>query len=407
MHTPTHPSDMPELPQYLAQLRQHLTTLAEQVSACASVPQPSFNDIVDGLTAALDVLEAVQAAVRPRPAEPTPVPLAQAALDALAAQIAILDPQGTIIAVNQAWERFGRAHDTPSFVRTGLGLNYLEVCRRAAAEVSEAQDVLTGLEAVLQGRQASLTLEYPCHAPGQPRWFLLQATPLPSPHQGLVLAHIEITARKQAEDQLRAAVQEKEVLLREVAHRVKNNLQVVSSLLSLQAEASEDSQLEAMFEEIQHRIQSMALVHELLQQADNLARINLAHYAARLTEEMARAYAVDLTRITLETELDDVWVSLETATPCGLLLHELLSNCFKHAFPEGRTGRVRVALQATAEQSLMLRVGDTGCGFPDTLDFRATDSLGLQLVCTLTEQLQGTIALEREAGTHVTITVPL
>jgi two-component sensor histidine kinase len=94
-----------------------------------------------------------------------------------------------------------------------------------------------------------------------------------------------------------------------------------------------------------------------------------------------------------------VWVGLDTATPCGLLLHELLTNCFKHAFPEGRTGRVRVELRATAEQTLMLRVGDTGCGFPDDLDFRAMESLGLQLVCTMPEQLQGTIALERAEGT--------
>jgi two-component sensor histidine kinase len=155
-------------------------------------------------------------------------------------------------------------------------------------------------------------------------------------------------------------------------------------LLSLQAETSEDPQLGAVFEEIQHRIQSMALVHDLLQQTDNVAQINLASYAAR---------------ITLETTQEDVWVGLDTATPCGLLLHELLTNCFKHAFPEGRTGRVRVELRATAEQTLMLRVGDTGCGFPDDLDFRATESLGLQLVCTMAEQLQGTIALERAEGT--------
>jgi two-component sensor histidine kinase len=98
---------------------------------------------------------------------------------------------------------------------------------------------------------------------------------------------------------------------------------------------------------------------------------------------------------------------LDTAIPCGLLLHELLTNCFKRAFPEGQTGRVRVALRTTAEQTLMLQVGDTGCGFPKELDFRATKSLGLQLVCTMAEQLQGTIARERVEGTHVTIIVPL
>ena len=307
----------------------------------------------------------------------------RAAFDALAAHLAVLDARGTIVAVNAAWERFGRTQDAPPITCTGIGLNYLDVCRRAAAAGNtEAQDALTGLQAVLQGRQASFTREYPCHAPGQPRWFLLHATPLPPPHQGLVLAHLDITTRKQAEDQLRAALREKDVLLREVAHRVKNNLQVISSLLSLQAGAIEDPRLGTLFQASQDRLHAMALVHDLLQQADDVSRINLAHYAARLIEALARTYAVDPARLTLETEFEDVWVGLDTATPCGLLLHELLTNCFTHAFPEGRTGHVRVAL-------------------------RATDSLGLQLVCAMAEQLQGTITLERAEGTQFTITVPL
>jgi two-component sensor histidine kinase len=332
----------------------------------------------------------------------------RAAFDALAAHIAVLDAQGTIVAVNAAWERFGRARGAKPAVWSGIGLNYLDVCRRAtAAGTAEAEDALMGLQAVLEGRQAQFTLEYPCHEPGNPRWFLLQATPLPPPHYGLVLAHIEITARKQAEAQLRAAIQQKDVLLREVSHRVKNNLQVISSLLNLQAGAIDDPQLGMLFQASQDRLHSMALVHDLLQQAGDVARINLAHYAARLIDELARTYAVDPARITLETALEDVWVGLDTATPCGLLLHELLTNCFKHAFPEGLTGRVRVELRTTDEQTLMLRVGDTGCGFPEELDFRTTDSLGLQLVCVMTDQLQGTITLERAEGTLFTVLVPL
>jgi two-component sensor histidine kinase len=324
----------------------------------------------------------------------------QAGFNALAAHIAVLDARGTIVAVNAAWARFGRARQAPSFVRTGVGLNYLDVCRRAADESPEAEEALRGLQAVLQGRQASFTMEYPCHEPGTPRWFLLQATPLPPPHRGLVLAHIDITARKQAE-------QQKDILLREVSHRVKNNLQVISSLLSLQAGAIDDPRLGTLFRVSHERLHAMALVHDLLQQTEDVARINLGQYAARLTEELVLTYAIDPERITLETALEDVWVGLDTATPCGLLLHELLTNCFKHAFPEELTGRVRVELRATDEQTLLLRVGDTGCGFPEALDFRTTDSLGLQLVCALAEQLQGTIELERAEGTHFTVTFPL
>jgi two-component sensor histidine kinase len=346
----------------------------------------------------------------PESAHPSDAPetWAQVAFDALAAHLAVLDAQGTIVAVNAAWERFGRMHDASPITWTGIGLNYLDVCRRAAAAGNtEAQDALMGLQAVLQGRQASFTMEYPCHEPDHPRWFLLQATPLPPPHHGLVLAHWDITTRKQAEARLQAAVQEKDVLFREVSHRVKNNLQVISSLLSLQAGAIDDPRLGTLFQESQDRLHAMALVHDLLQQADNVSRINLAHYATRLIEALARTYAIDPVRITLETQLEDVWVGLDIATPCGLLLHELLTNCFKHAFLEGQTGRVRVALQTMAEQTLMLRVGDTGCGFPDDVDFRATESLGLQLVGMMAEQLQGTIALERAEGTHFTVLVPL
>jgi two-component sensor histidine kinase len=330
-----------------------------------------------------------------------------AAFDALAAHIAVLDAQGTIVAVNAAWKQFGRARGAQPAIWGGIGLNYLDVCRQATAGIAEAQDALTGLQAVLQGQQAAFAMEYPCHESGTPRWFLLQATPLSPPHHGLVLAHIDITTRKQAEAQLRVAVQQKDILLREVSHRVKNNLQVISSLLSLQEGAIDDPRLGTLFQASQERLHAMALVHDLLQQADNVARINLAQYAARLIEELARTYTIDPERITLETEFKDVWVGLDTATPCGLLLHELLTNCFKHAFPDGRTGRVHVALRPAAEQTLMLQVGDTGCGFPDDLDFRATESLGLQLVCTMAEQLQGTIALERAEGTHFTILVPL
>jgi PAS domain S-box-containing protein len=331
----------------------------------------------------------------------------RAGFDALAAQIAVLDAQGTIVAVNAAWERFGRARQAPASVRTGVGLNYLEVCQRAAAESPEADEALTGLQAVLEGQQASFAMEYPCHEPGTPRWFLLQAAPLSPPHQGLVLAHIDITARKQAEAQLQAALQQKDILLREVSHRAKNNLQVISSLLSLQEGAVDDPRLGTLFRVSQERLHAMALVHDLLQQTDDVARINLGPYAARLTDELARTYAIDPGRITLETALEDVWVGLDTATPCGLLLHELLTNCFTHAFPEGLTGRVRVELRATDDQTLLLRVGDTGCGFPEDLDFRTTDSLGLQLVCVMAEQLQGTITVERAEGTLFTILVPL
>lgn len=222
----------------------------------------------------------------------------------------------------------------------------------------------------------------------------------------------DITERKQVEDalyaseaRLKAALQEKEVLLKEVYHRVKNNLQVVASLLHLHSEGIEDPAMLARFQESQHRIQSMALVHEALYQADDLAHVNVAAYMRTLATYLMRAYDIDGSRITLDIYADEIVLPLDTAIPCGLILNELLSNALKYAFPAGRAGAIALDLHAEATQ-VRLRVQDTGVGFPIGLDFRRTDSLGLRLVCLLAEQLRGTIELAREGGTTMTVTFP-
>jgi PAS domain S-box-containing protein len=206
--------------------------------------------------------------------------------------------------------------------------------------------------------------------------------------------------------QLQSSLSEKEVLLREIHHRVKNNMQLISSLLSLQADLIDDPRLLAMFTDSQQRIQSMALVHDILYRSDDLARINLADYIRLLITELRLSYRVDPGLINVQVRLDEVFVGIDTVIPCGLLLHELMSNCFKHAFAAGTTGEIRVELQSQPTGVLALVVSDNGCGFPEKLDFRRTDSLGLQLVCSLTEQLGGNIALERGHGTRFTITLP-
>jgi PAS domain S-box-containing protein len=211
------------------------------------------------------------------------------------------------------------------------------------------------------------------------------------------------TAQRQLEEQLRASLQDKEVLLKEVYHRVKNNLQVIVSLLDLQADTLADPQGRAVFDDCQHRIQVMALIHEALYQSSSLAQVHVGDYARRLAADLLRAQSVQPERLRLTVEADEVWLSADKAVPCGLILNELLTNCVKHAFPAGRAGEIRLAVRADAEAQVTLSVGDSGVGFPPEVDFRNTDSLGLQLICLLTEQLGGTIALERREGTAVTI----
>jgi PAS domain S-box-containing protein len=206
--------------------------------------------------------------------------------------------------------------------------------------------------------------------------------------------------------ELQASLGEKEVLLKEIHHRVKNNMQVISSLLSLQADSIDEPHLLAMFKDSQQRIQSMALVHDILYGSNHLGRSNLAIYIQRLVEELRQSYSRDPEHIRVLLDLDEVFVSMDIIIPCGLLLNELVSNCFKHAFAPGASGEISVALKPHRAGELALVVRDNGRGFPEHLDFRRTDSLGLQLICSLTEQMGGYIQLDRQHGTQFTITFP-
>jgi two-component sensor histidine kinase/FixJ family two-component response regulator len=225
---------------------------------------------------------------------------------------------------------------------------------------------------------------------------------------------VDIAQRQQIEQELRnsqarlqATLQEKEVLLAEVYHRIKNNLQIISSLLDLQADTVSDPQVRALFEDSQQRIQAVALLHESLSQANNIARIPAAQYIHRLSTQVFQAYAPPGDRITLSIQADPIWIAVQHAVPCGLLVNELLSNSLKYAFPGDQGGEITIALRATAEGQMVLIVRDTGIGFPADVDFRHTHSLGLQLVCLLTGQLGGTIELERASGTQWTLQFPM
>jgi PAS domain S-box-containing protein len=215
----------------------------------------------------------------------------------------------------------------------------------------------------------------------------------------------DIAERKQAEEQIRASLKEKEVLLKEIHHRVKNNLQVVSSLLYLQSKRTKDQQALKILHDSQNRVGSMALVHEMLYQSPDLARVDFAEYVRTLANYLFHSYGVNPNTVELKINVDDVFLGVDTAVPCGLIVNELASNCLKHAFPDGRPGEIRIELRSDCDGQFTLLVGDNGVGLPKDLDFRNTSSLGLQLVNTLVSQLDGTIELERRDGTEFKITV--
>ncbi len=209
----------------------------------------------------------------------------------------------------------------------------------------------------------------------------------------------ELSDRKQAEANLKISLKEKEILLKEIHHRVKNNLCVVASLLELQSNTVADPQLAKMFEESQNRLYSMALIHEKLYRSTNLAEINFGEYLEDLVTNLFHSYNISDNHILLQVIAEPISLNLETATPCGLIANELVSNTLKHAFPDGANGTVSVECYQTGDGEIHLFVKDNGIGFPQNLDFRKTNSMGFQVVCTLTEQLEGSIELSRQTGT--------
>jgi two-component sensor histidine kinase len=205
---------------------------------------------------------------------------------------------------------------------------------------------------------------------------------------------------------LRASLGEKEVLLREIHHRVKNNMQIISSLLRMEARTHPGG-LEEVFRDCQGRVHSMALVHERLYRSTDLARIDFAAYLADLLRGLGRAY--QLPGITLRAHAADMWLSIDQAVPCGLLVNELVTNSLKHAFPPGARGQVEVMMSTVDAAMVELLVSDTGSGLPSDLDPNTHDSLGIRLIRTLAEsQLDGTLAVTSSAhGTRVCIRFPV
>jgi two-component sensor histidine kinase len=206
--------------------------------------------------------------------------------------------------------------------------------------------------------------------------------------------------------ELKDSLKLKEVLLREIHHRVKNNLQVIASLLRLQASTVAGDEARRGFEESQNRIRSMALVHQLLYQSKDLASIDFEEYLRDLVEWLARSYGVHAGRIDFAVTAPGIRLDIDTSVPCGLIVNELVSNSLKHAFPDGRHGLVAVSLHRDGDGPYVLMVKDDGIGIAEHLQLETVRTLGLRIVCMLTAQLHGTVAVFRDHGTTFRITFP-
>ena len=215
----------------------------------------------------------------------------------------------------------------------------------------------------------------------------------------------DITERKRDEEAIKASLQEKEVLLKEVHHRVKNNLQVISSLIGLQADGSTDETVREVLRDVTYRVRSMALVHEKLYQSADLARIDFAGYARSLLGYIWRAHGSSAATVRLTLDLEPVSLPVDTAVPCGLILNELAGNALKHAFRGRDEGEVIVSLQGGIEGRIRLTVADNGVGLTAGFDWRQAKSLGLRLVQMLSGQIGASVEVSSGKGTRFDIVI--
>ncbi|BAY79822.1 signal transduction histidine kinase (plasmid) [Nostoc linckia NIES-25] len=237
---------------------------------------------------------------------------------------------------------------------------------------------------------------------GTPFWCSATTSVFEHPEYGSVLVAVQqdITEHKQAEEKIKASLKEKEVLLKEIHHRVKNNLGIVSSLLQMQCRRTQDPQVAAILRDSQNRIASIALVHEKLYRSEDLADIDFAQYIPDLTTHLFDSYNVSSSQIKLKIQVDDASLDIETAIPCGLIINELVSNALKYAFVGNREGEIEVKFYQESECTLILIIRDNGIGLPENFDTKKLKTLGITLVQGLVKQLRGKLEIDSHQGTR-------
>lgn len=249
------------------------------------------------------------------------------------------------------------------------------------------------LEDLQNGREVSteLTINY---SDEKVFYVILNCVPLfeEKKFAGIVLLANDVTKLKKAEQQIMASLNEKEVLLKELHHRVKNNMQIISSMLKLQLEYIEDPKALELSRSSHNRVKTMALVHEKLYKSNNLARIDFTEYVRSLTIYLLGYYRIDTKRINIKSDVQNILMDINTAIPCGLILNELFSNSLKHAFPDNRKGEISITFKSESDESILI-VSDNGIGLPSELDIDNPKSLGFQLLNALVKQLHGKMNL--------------
>jgi PAS domain S-box-containing protein len=259
------------------------------------------------------------------------------------------------------------------------------------------------LKQAFEGNEISFTIQE------NSTWLEMRFSPLRDHDgniQGVIGVAVDITQHKEAEEKILGSLKEKEVLLKEIHHRVKNNLQIISSILSLQSIYLNDIEINNIFEESKNRIKSMALLHEKLYQSKDFTKINFRKYVEDLVLNLFSSYQVESDRIRLQINGNDIYIDAEKAISIGLIMNELVSNSLKYAFKDINNGEIFIDYKKVSDNTLKILLKDNGVGLPDSFNFSSTDTLGLQLIQSLVEQLDGTIKVFNHDGAGFEITLP-
>ncbi len=241
---------------------------------------------------------------------------------------------------------------------------------------------------------------------GEIMWVEISGAPLKDANGkiiGSIGIHSDITDRKKYENTIETSLKQKEMLLKEIHHRVKNNLQIISSLIKLQSAHVKDKEIHSMFAESQNRIRTMALIHEKLYRSSDISVIEFYDYIKNLVDNLYITYGISIDRVKPVFEFRSIYLDIDTAIPCGLIINELISNCLKYAFPDLKKGIISINLIDKGNGDFLMTIKDTGVGIPEEIDFQNSTSLGLKLVKILSEQLGGKVDLIRKNGSEFRI----
>jgi len=324
-------------------------------------------------------------------------------LNALSAHIAVLDDKGYIVAVNEAWRKFLKENGITE-ENSYLGENYLSVSKKAFKIFGDelAGQVYDGILSVMQGNDEMFSIEYPCHAPVDMKWFKAFVTRFStSEPYHFVIAHENITERKKAEAEIQSLLREKEILLREVHHRIKNNMNTIAGLLMLQAGSISDQAAISALNDARSRVQSMMIMYDKLYRSDDYRKMSVKDYLEKFIDEIFVIFE-NSRNVHIEKDIEDFILDTKILFPLGIIINELITNAFKYAYPDGRRGTLRVMVKKD-DDMVSLIIQDDGVGFTDDTASPKPGGFGLNLVTALTDQISGQFRISGENGTRVEI----